>query len=381
MKKLIAIAMLLLPIQLWAADSKVTELTATTAPANTDVLYIVTDPSGTPTSKKVTAGNLGQAILIATTTVASLPSPTTGMIRAVTDGTSGTDCITGGGSTVAICWYDGTEWTSIGSSGGAEADTLDTVIGRGNTTDGCTEADPCQFGNGTVYVNIYVNDANQFVIEPSTAADRYLTCMTNQKCGFYDTEGGAVILDIDPDAASTLAMYTFGTAYKPKKTIDFPAASLTTDTAQCASPALATINSGQPRYTIICTDNDASSIYGEVVMPDAWDAGTVTFKHRYVQTAADTSALNGDIAASCRRSGDTINNTWGTEIAIDDAAVSGSSVIDMTTSAAVTPNGTCAGGALLQFRYQLDAGGTTTAVATLHHLGFTMEYSVVSLSD
>lgn len=313
-------------------------------------------------------------------------------VSSVGDPTSGDDA--DDGYTVPCTWVNTTDDTvfiltdsTVGSAVWAatvnsEADTLDTVIGRGNTTDGCTEADPCQFGNGTVYVNIYVNDANQFVIEPSTAADRYLTCMTNQKCGFYDTEGGAVILDIDPDAASTLAMYTFGTAYKPKKTIDFPAASLTTDTAQCASPTLATINSGAPRYTIICTENDASTIYGEVVMPDAWDGGTVTFKHRYVQTAADTGSMLSDIAAACRRSGDTINNTWGSEVAIDDAAVSGSNIIDMTTSAAVTPNGTCAGGALLQFRWQYDGtGNPTTAAATLHHLGFTMEYSVVSLSD
>ncbi|HMD81946.1 MAG TPA: hypothetical protein VKE92_11590, partial [Anaerolineales bacterium] len=136
-------------------------------------------------------------------------------------------------------------------------------------------------------------------------------------------------------------------------------------------------------YTIICADNDASSIYGEVVMPDAWDGGTVTFTHRYVQTAADTGVLNGDISTACRLATSTINATWGSEVAIDDAAVTGSNAIDMTTSGAVTANGTCTAGVprLLQFRYQLDAAGTTTAVATLHHLGFTMRYSVTSLSD
>lgn len=278
-------------------------------------------------------------------------------------------------------FYDGTNFRILREPAAATP-TIEQVMTAGNATTKCTEADPCQLGNGTVYVNIYVTDANQMVIEPSTAADRYLTCMTNQKCGFYSVEHGEAIFDFDPDAASMLSVYAVGTSFKPKKTIDFPAASLTTDTAQCASPALATINSGAPRYTIICTENDASTIYGEVVMPDAWDGGTVTFKHRYVQTAADTGSMLSDIAAACRRSGDTINNTWGSEVAIDDAAVSGSNIIDMTTSAAVTPNGTCAGGALLQFRWQYDGtGNPTTAAATLHHLGFTMEYSVTSLSD
>jgi len=320
-------------------------------------------------------------------TVATLPvTPVDGQEVTVTDALATTDCEVGGGTYRNRCvWNQGGGTWDLALSGvsGATTPTLETVMTAGNTTTKCTEADPCEFGNGTVAIKIYVTDANQMVIEPSVAADRYFTCMTNQVCGFYDTEGAAAILTIDPDAASQLGKYTFGTAYKPTKTVDFPAASLTTDTAQCASPALATINSGAPRYTIICTDNDASSIYGEAVMPKSWDGGTVTFAHRYVQTAADTGVLNGDIAASCRLAAATINNTWGTEIAIDDAAVTGSNAIDITTSAAVTPNGTCTAGTsrLLQFRYQLDAAGTTTAVATLHHLGFTMEYSVTSLSD
>lgn len=37
---------------------KVSELTALTAPAGEDLLYIVDDPSGTPASRKVTVANL-----------------------------------------------------------------------------------------------------------------------------------------------------------------------------------------------------------------------------------------------------------------------------------------------------------------------------------
>jgi len=320
-------------------------------------------------------------------TVATLPAtPVDGQEVTVTDALATTDCETGGGTYRNRCVWNagGGSWDLALSGVSGSSQTLESVMTNGNATTKCTEADPCQFGNGTVYINVYVSDANQMVIEPSVAADRYFTCMTNQVCGFYDTEGAAAILTIDPDAASQLGKYTFGTAYKPTKTVYFPAASLTTDTAQCASPALATINSGAPRYTIICTENDASSIYGEAVMGKSWDGGTVTFTHHYVQTAADTGSMFGDIAASCRLATATINNTWGTEIAIDDAAVTGSNAIDMTTSAAVTPNGTCTAGTsrLLQFRWQYDAtANPTTAAATLHHLGFTMEYSVTSLSD
>jgi hypothetical protein len=160
------------------------------------------------------------------------------------------------------------------------------------------------------------------------------------------------------------------------KSIYFPANALTTDGTQCANPALVTINSGPRIYTIICADNDGSTVHGHVVMPDSWNAGTVTFELEYLQTAADTSAMNSDIAAMCRGAGETVNSTYGTEIAIDDAAVSGSNIVDHTTSAAVTANGTCAAGDTLFFRWQLDATGTTTAVATLHILGVKMEYTV-----
>ena len=39
-------------------SKKVTELTALTAPAGEDLLLIVDDPSGTPTTKKITVSNL-----------------------------------------------------------------------------------------------------------------------------------------------------------------------------------------------------------------------------------------------------------------------------------------------------------------------------------
>lgn len=40
------------------ADQKLTELTAVTALADTDIVYLVKDPSGTPLSRKMTVANL-----------------------------------------------------------------------------------------------------------------------------------------------------------------------------------------------------------------------------------------------------------------------------------------------------------------------------------
>lgn len=40
------------------ADQKLTDLTATTSPASTDLVYLVVDPAGSPLDRKVTVGNL-----------------------------------------------------------------------------------------------------------------------------------------------------------------------------------------------------------------------------------------------------------------------------------------------------------------------------------
>lgn len=56
-------------------SKKVTELTALTAPAGEDLLLIVDDPSGTPTTKKVTVshlfGNVAANVVIYNTTPAN----------------------------------------------------------------------------------------------------------------------------------------------------------------------------------------------------------------------------------------------------------------------------------------------------------------------
>lgn len=186
--------------------------------------------------------------------------------------------------------------------------------------------------------------------------------------GLLDLEAGTDFYSVSGADAAFLPLSVVKSAI-------WPSGASIADGTQCADSAKTTINSGPVVMAIICADNDASSIYGDVTMPDSWNGGTVTFEMSYIQTAADTSALNGDITAQCHASGETVNSTWGSEVAMDDAAVSGSNIIDHLTSGAVTPAGTCAAGDTLFWRWQMDATGTTTAVATLKILGWKMEYT------
>lgn len=169
-----------------------------------------------------------------------------------------------------------------------------------------------------------------------------------------------------------------GGASSGVRPIIWTAASLSVDGAQCAAaPEEVTINSGPVLYTIKnCADNDASTLYASIVpMPAAWDGGTIVVGVAGVQTAADTDALHMDVSASCRGAGVAINSTYGTEVALDDADVNGSNAPDWILSAAVTPNGSCAGLDWLFIKIQIDATGTTTDLSTYNFGGVYVGYT------
>jgi len=281
-----------------------------------------------------------------------------------------------------LLWASSAQAASVSGAGGGGGTTLPSTTiftSETNKLKVCgvdTHTDECWY--------IYVNSSGDPIIRGVNNGvegdvDVNITIDTGNRWTLYDSSQNC-ILSITPGASGALNQFVFCPGYLPYKWIWFDAAALSTDGTQCAAPAEVTINSGPKRFTIICADNDASTIYGSVKMNNDYSGGPIYFTHVYLQTAADTNALNGDITAQCRGNGVTVNSTWGTEVAIDDAAVTGSNKNDYTTSAAVTPNGTCTGAPMIYWRYQLDAAGTTTAVATLHTLGFGMEYPVTSWS-
>lgn len=165
----------------------------------------------------------------------------------------------------------------------------------------------------------------------------------------------------------------------PQRSVVWSAAGMSADGTQCADPTEVTINSGPKQYTIICTDNAASIIYGSVAMPDGYDGGTVTFELQALNTAADTNVLDFDFSCQARGDSDTVNSTWGTAA---NAAITFSTANDIehATTAAVTCDGTPAAGDTIFWRAVMDDTATTTAVATAHVMFVKMEYTS-SLDD
>jgi hypothetical protein len=269
-------------------------------------------------------------------------------------------------------------WTAVLTS---ETQTLQLAFAQGKAITGAnSEANCFRVGTSSNYYCIYSDAGTGLYVKPEPLADTVIRAWTNNNIVLRDEEGATPILTIDPDAATPQLKYLWDSDHYPLKSVWIPAGAMSTDGTQCAAPAEVTINSGAKRYTIICADNDSSTAYAELAGLDDWDGGVIYVRGYFIQTAADTSNMNSDIAAACRPDSEIVNNTWGTEVAMD-TAMEGSSNMDTVLTAAITPNGTCTGaGTLLQLRWQLDATGTTTAVATLHLVGFQLKYSSKSLS-
>ena len=244
-------------------------------------------------------------------------------------------------------------------------------------------ANAVRIGDGSNPICIYTDATKGPQIRPCTDSNTRTLIPTNFTWSLYDEEADTDVLTVDPDAASVNLVYSFSANYRPKKSIWFGAASLSVDGTNCATPAEATpVASGAKLYTIICADNDSSRMYGSVIMPDGWDGGTLTFEALVVQTAADTNVIEYQVAAQCK--GDTeslvATSSYGTEVVWSDT-MSGSGKANFSTSGSVTPSGTCAAGDFLAFYVDIGATTTTTSMATVHIIGFKVEYSRQYLSD
>jgi len=278
---------------------------------------------------------------------------------------------------------DDVDWVPVGTMGSSSSG-LDSVMTVDNTTSHCTQDNPCQFGNGTVYVNLYCNDLNVCYIEMSSPGDTYLRARTNYHIILYDEELSAPILTIDPDASTQIGKYTFGSAYKPLATIYLDAGYFSSDGTQCATAAEATLNTNKPKvWSITCTDNDSGRITAKVTMPPKWDGGTIRMRPSWFSQDSVSTNIVQSWSGQCVRDGDAVADVATTgEQNATLTFQSEANEVQKAFTAAITLQGTCAGGATIFLTGDIDASGTTyTTMANARFLGAHLEYSVTSLSD
>jgi hypothetical protein len=164
-----------------AQNQKISQLPAGSPAQTTDIVPIARGGSNySLTAAQIAA--LGPDI----TTVsglASVPGKTKGTVAVVTDGTSGSDCATGGSSIPAFCQYSGSSWAAVAGSGtvtsvatggiatGGPFTTSGTVTvaGSGNTTTAATATS----GLASASANTAVEADGSGNIEPLSATGTF----------------------------------------------------------------------------------------------------------------------------------------------------------------------------------------------------------------
>lgn len=190
------------------------------------------------------------------------------------------------------------------------------------------------------------------------------------------TTGTDTVRTITPDALATATQV---------RSIYIPAGSMDVSGTTCTLATSAALVTNGPKLPYItCTDSDTASIEFEWVMPDGWNAGTITVELIAQNTANNnTQVYELDFAGQCVRSGDQIaahsttgeqaaTITWGNNTNLEQHA----------TTAAITLNGTCAAGAHVYMRGQVDATATTVSDAsTVRIIAVKVEYTRVMGTD
>jgi hypothetical protein len=270
-----------------------------------------------------------------------------------------------------------------------EVVTVDPVVTSANSSANGV----CIGSSSTDCVNIYWDAALGGQVRPKVDADTKTVIPTNFNWCLYDIEATSCILTVNPDAASTLDMYTFASAYRPKKSVLLTADAFYMKSGCTLTTDSALITAGLTEPYITCTDNDASGFHRTMAMPDAWDGGTVTFKLYLTNVnAAPANDYQLDLSAECEANSEVIGTSisgTGEVAALVDFDNSGTcstacAQFDLATvtTSAHTVNGTCAGGNLFRINALVNATNTTTAqVADVKIIALRMEYSVSSLSD
>ena len=257
---------------------------------------------------------------------------------------SGTPAVLGGGSS---------EWTDAG-----------TVLHGNETTD-----EICDDASCTDWV---LNDTG--LIQTSVGLDA--VGAVDMDYGSGDVTDHTFTTDSTGDGEFVVPADSIGSAEIDTivQSMYWPAGAMSADGTQCADPAEVTLNSGPKQYTVSCTDNASSVVYGQTIMPDGWDAGTVVFEITVWHGTTESITYAGDFSAQCRGDSETVSSTWGT-VQSADVSITTANDIEMETTSALTPAGTCAAGDHLWWRWVMDAVASDANAANTDILGVKMEYT------
>ena len=378
-------------------------------------------------------------LLLISTTVSAQPTPSP-VIRnqkadCSADITLGLMCVENAAGTIGQTSVgDGTLANILSTGGAAATPTANAVFTQGKIVNVCTVASPCQFGDGTVFITLgcaagvcvqslpgsVTTDlpvagtyswrtnaaANIFVLDEATRQVRPWDIAVNAGTFTVAATTGnthaSCTLDIDgaADFASTVLITgaatftaapvfqsppTYGTT-DPLKSLWIPAGAFSiSGTCTDTAPVERTIVTNGPKlYTIEPADGDTCSIEADWMMPDSYNAGTITVELAVFSTGNNTTEIFAmDCAAQAVSDGDPVaaHSITGEQEA---SCTFGAQALDEQhcTTPAITIQGTPAAGDHIYLRCQVDAtASTVTPFTDIRILGAKIEYGVSTSTD
>lgn len=307
----------------------------------------------------IEVGDTAYTSITAVTATATVRCNIAGLVkfRARTSGNSGTVTVTATAS-------PGVMGSGGGRGGGGGAGTLDQAFDGGKVIDGANSvANAVRIGDGTTPICLFTDATKGPWIKPCTDSDINTYILTNFNYRWYDIEGDAVMLTVDPDAASRNAMYRFGTNYKPLASIP-----VTLYPRGAASYSEASIVSNQPKGGYIkITDADTDAVDFRFVVTGKMVGITTATVRLY--GVSDNATPSGNIVLNCamrsnRPGTDTYvaHSTTG-EAAITLTPATQNRPVSAVTSA-ITLNGTVAEFSEVEGSCEVNATSTTSAQLT-----------------
>lgn len=156
------------------------------------------------------------------------------------------------------------------------------------------------------------------------------------------------------------------------------------DGTQCTDPAAQIIvASGPKRQTITCADNDSGALYTDFVMPDSWNAGTITVEnHWFSASNLSTQVVSTDWTGNCVSSGDPVPVDSATGVQTANVTFGNQTNDERhATSAAITLNGSCLAGDHVYLKGRIRATATTATMTNVRFLGIKVVYGINAITD
>jgi hypothetical protein len=296
--------------------------------------------------------------------------------------------------------FDGTNMQMLSMRG---SNTL-TVLNPQTTTYPVTNADfqrnvTIPVASGTFTITLVASGATQPSAGQSIRVINYGTGVVTIARSGQNINGAAANLTLPPGAAASptsVEIVSDGTNYFAAttlpaarvKSIYIPAGGMDVE-GTCSAVATAVLVTTGPKLpTITCTDTNTDGIDFDWVMPDSWDAGTITIELNAFSIANNTTEVfSMNFSGQCVRDTDSVA-AW--TITSGATATSGSNVAatitwgaaanreQHATTAALTLSGTCAAGAHVYVHGLVNATATTmTPMTDLKILGAKVEYTAI----